>query len=113
MNIEDIKRQPISELAKLAKDLEVPGASGMRRQDLIFSILQTQAEKNGVISGSGVLEILPDGFGFLRAVDYNYLPSPDDIYISPSQIRRFSLRTGDTVSGEVRPPRKGRSTSPF
>ena len=107
MHIEDIKRQPISELAKLAKDLEVPGASGMRRQDLIFSILQTQAEKNGVISGSGVLEILPDGFGFLRAVDYNYLPSPDDIYISPSQIRRFSLRTGDTVSGEVRPPKEG------
>ncbi|MHB8771436.1 MAG: transcription termination factor Rho [Syntrophales bacterium] len=107
MNIEDIKRQPISELAKLAKDLEVPGASGMRRQDLIFAILQTQAEKNGVISGTGVLEILPDGFGFLRAVDYNYLPSPDDIYISPSQIRRFALRTGDTVSGEVRPPKEG------
>ena len=107
MHIEDIKRQPISELAKLAKELEVPGASGMRRQDLIFSMLQTQAEKNGVISGSGVLEILPDGFGFLRAVDYNYLPSPDDIYISPSQIRRFSLRTGDTVSGEVRPPKEG------
>ncbi len=107
MHIEDIKRQPISELAKLAKELEVPGASGMRRQDLIFSILQTQAEKNGVISGSGVLELLPDGFGFLRAVDYNYLPSPDDIYISPSQIRRFSLRTGDTVSGEVRPPKEG------
>ncbi|MFZ4439077.1 MAG: transcription termination factor Rho [Syntrophales bacterium] len=107
MHIEDIKRQPISELTKLAKDLEVPGASGMRRQDLIFAILQTQAEKNGVISGTGVLEILPDGFGFLRAVDYNYLPSPDDIYISPSQIRRFSLRTGDTVSGEVRPPKEG------
>jgi len=79
----------------------------MRRQDLIFSILQAQVENNGVISGSGVLEILPDGFGFLRAVDYNYLPSPDDIYISPSQIRRFSLRTGDTVSGEVRPPKEG------
>jgi transcription termination factor Rho len=107
MNIEDIKRLPISELAKLAKGLEVAGASGMRRQDLIFSILQAEAEKNGVISGSGVLEILPDGFGFLRAVDYNYLPSPDDIYISPSQIRRFSLRTGDTVSGEVRPPKEG------
>ncbi|MBU0653155.1 MAG: transcription termination factor Rho [Proteobacteria bacterium] len=107
MHIDDIKRQPISELAKLAKDLDVPGASGMRRQDLIFAILQTQAEKNGVISGTGVLEILPDGFGFLRAVDYNYLPSPDDIYISPSQIRRFSLRTGDTVSGEVRPPKEG------
>lgn len=107
MNIEDIKRQPISELANLAKDLSVAGASGMRRQDLIFSILQAQAEKNGIISGTGVLEILPDGFGFLRAVDYNYLPSPDDIYISPSQIRRFSLRTGDTVSGEVRPPKEG------
>jgi transcription termination factor Rho len=107
MNIEEIKRLPISELANLAKDLSVAGAGGMRRQDLIFSILQAQAEKNGVISGSGVLEILPDGFGFLRAVDYNYLPSPDDIYISPSQIRRFSLRTGDTVSGEVRPPKEG------
>jgi len=79
----------------------------MRRQDLIFAILQTQAEQNGAISGSGVLEILPDGFGFLRAVDYNYLPSPDDIYISPSQIRRFNLKTGDTISGEVRPPKEG------
>jgi len=107
MNIDEIKRQQISELTKLAKELDVAGASGMRRQDLIFSILQTQAEKNGVISGAGVLEILPDGFGFLRAVDYNYLPSPDDIYISPSQIRRFNLRTGDTVSGEVRPPKEG------
>jgi len=79
----------------------------MRRQELNFAILQTQAEQNGVISGSGVLEILPDGFGFLRAIDYNYLPSPDDIYISPSQIRRFNLKTGDTVSGEVRPPKEG------
>jgi transcription termination factor Rho len=107
MNIDEIKRQPISELTKLAKELDVAGASGMRRQDLIFSILQSQAEKNGAISGAGVLEILPDGFGFLRAVDYNYLPSPDDIYISPSQIRRFSLRTGDTIAGEVRPPKEG------
>ncbi len=107
MNIEDIKRLPISELNNLAKEIEVPGASGMRRQDLIFAILQTQAEQNGIISGSGVLEILPDGFGFLRAVDYNYLPSPDDIYISPSQIRRFNLRTGDTIAGEVRPPKEG------
>jgi transcription termination factor Rho len=107
MHIEDIKRLPISELNTLAKDLTVPGASSMRRQDLIFAILQAQAEKNGVISGSGVLEILPDGFGFLRAVDYNYLPSPDDIYISPSQIRRFNLKTGDTISGEVRPPKEG------
>jgi transcription termination factor Rho len=107
MNIEEIKRLPISELTNMAKDLSVAGASGMRRQDLIFAILQTQAEKNESITGSGVLEILPDSFGFLRAVDYNYLPSPDDIYISPSQIRRFSLRTGDTVSGEVRPPKDG------
>jgi len=107
MDIEEIKRQPISELTRLAKELNVTDASGMRRQDLIFAILQTQAEKNGVISGAGVLEILPDGFGFLRAVDYNYLPSPDDIYISPSQIRRFNLRTGDTISGEVRPPKEG------
>ena len=107
MHIEDIKRLPISELSNLAKKLDVPGANAMRRQDLIFAILQTQAEQNGVISGSGVLEILPDGFGFLRAVDYNYLPSPDDIYISPSQIRRFNLKTGDTISGEVRPPKEG------
>jgi len=107
MNIEEIKRLPISELTNMAKDLTVAGASGMRRQDLIFAILQTQAEKNESITGSGVLEILPDSFGFLRAVDYNYLPSPDDIYISPSQIRRFSLRTGHTVAGEVRPPKDG------
>jgi transcription termination factor Rho len=107
MNIEEIKRLPISELTNMAKDLNVAGASGMRRQDLIFAILQTQAEKNESITGSGVLEILPDSFGFLRAVDYNYLPSPDDIYISPSQIRRFSMRTGDTVAGEVRPPKDG------
>lgn len=107
MHIEDIKRLPISELNDLGKKLNVSGASGMRRQELIFAILQSQAEQNGVISGSGVLEILPDGFGFLRAVDYNYLPSPDDIYISPSQIRRFNLKTGDTISGEVRPPKEG------
>ena len=107
MNVAEIKKQPISELTDLAKELSVIGASGMRRQDLIFAILQAQAEKNGILSGEGVLETLPDGFGFLRAVDYNYLPSPDDIYISPSQIRRFNLRTGDTVSGEVRPPKNG------
>ncbi|HRT27517.1 MAG TPA: transcription termination factor Rho [Syntrophales bacterium] len=107
MNVVEMKRKPISELAVMAKDLNVPGASGMRKQDLIFAILQAQAEKNGVISGEGVLETLPDGFGFLRAVDYNYLPGPDDIYVSPSQIRRFGLRTGDTVSGEVRPPKEG------
>jgi transcription termination factor Rho len=79
----------------------------MRKQELIFAILQAQVEKNGVISGSGVLEILPDGFGFLRAQDYNYLPGPDDIYVSPSQIRRFNLRTGDTISGQIRPPKEG------
>ena len=102
-----MKKKPISELTVIAKDLNVAGASGMRKQDLIFAILQAQTEKNGLISGEGVLEILPDGFGFLRAVDYNYLPGPDDIYVSPSQIRRFNLRTGDTISGEVRPPKEG------
>ncbi len=107
MNVVEMKKKPISELTVLAKELNVGGASGMRKQDLIFAILQAQSEKNGFISGEGVLETLPDGFGFLRAVDYNYLPGPDDIYVSPSQIRRFNLRTGDTVSGEVRPPKEG------
>jgi transcription termination factor Rho len=105
MNIKDLKRKKISELTKIARELNVEGASGMRKQDLIFAILQAQTEKNGLIFGEGVLEILPDGFGFLRAPDYNYLPGPDDIYISPSQIRRFNLRTGDTVSGQIRPPK--------
>ncbi|MEI7590569.1 MAG: transcription termination factor Rho [Deltaproteobacteria bacterium] len=108
MNIDEIKRLPISELNELAKGLSLNGGTGsMRRQELIFAILTAQTENNEAISGNGVLEILPDGFGFLRAVDYNYLPSPDDIYVSPSQIRRFGLRTGDTISGEVRPPREG------
>jgi len=107
MNISEIKRHTIGELTELAKELNVPDATGMRRQDLIFSILQAQAEKNGSIVGEGVLETLPDGFGFLRSVGYNYLPGPDDIYVSPSQIRRFSLRTGDTVIGDVRPPKEG------
>jgi len=97
MNIKDLKKLKINELYKIAKELNVEGASGMRKQELIFAILQAQTEKNGLIFGEGVLEILPDGFGFLRAPDYNYLPGPDDIYISPSQIRRFNLRTGDTV----------------
>jgi transcription termination factor Rho len=105
MNIKDLKKKKINELTKIARDLNVEGASGMRKQDLIFAILQAQTEKNGLIFGEGVLEILPDGFGFLRAPDYNYLPGPDDIYISPSQIRRFNLRTGDTVSGQIRPPK--------
>ncbi|MGZ3534079.1 MAG: transcription termination factor Rho [Thermodesulfobacteriota bacterium] len=105
MNIKDLKKLKINELYKIAKELNVEGASGMRKQELIFAILQAQTEKNGLIFGEGVLEILPDGFGFLRAPDYNYLPGPDDIYISPSQIRRFNLRTGDTVSGQIRPPK--------
>jgi transcription termination factor Rho len=105
MNIKELKQRKISELNKIAKELNVEGASGMRKQELIFAILQAQTEKNGLIFGEGVLEILPDGFGFLRAPDYNYLPGPDDIYISPSQIRRFNLRTGDTVSGQIRPPK--------
>jgi transcription termination factor Rho len=111
MNIKDLKKKKVSELNKIAKELNIEGASGMRKQDLIFAILQAQTEKNGLIFGEGVLEILPDGFGFLRAPDYNYLPGPDDIYISPSQIRRFNLRTGDTVSGQIRPP-KDNDTSP-
>ena len=105
MNIKELKKEKIGELNKIAKELNVEGASGMRKQELIFAILQAQTEKNGLIFGEGVLEILPDGFGFLRAPDYNYLPGPDDIYISPSQIRRFNLRTGDTVSGQIRPPK--------
>jgi transcription termination factor Rho len=105
MNIKDLKKKRINDLNRIAKELNVEGASGMRKQELIFAILQAQTEKNGLIFGEGVLEILPDGFGFLRAPDYNYLPGPDDIYISPSQIRRFNLRTGDTVSGQIRPPK--------
>ncbi len=107
MNLSDLKHKKINDLTALARDLSVEGAAGMRKQDLIFAILQAQVEKNGVISGGGVLEILPDGFGFLRAQDYNYLPGPDDIYVSPSQIRRFNLRTGDTIAGQIRPPKEG------
>ncbi len=107
MNIIDLKEKKINELNKLAKQLNVEGASGMRKQDLIFAILQAQTEKNGLIYGEGVLETLPDGFGFLRSPDFNYLPGPDDIYVSPSQIRRFNLRTGDTIAGQIRPPKEG------
>ncbi|MCK9376034.1 MAG: transcription termination factor Rho [Syntrophobacterales bacterium] len=107
MNLSDLKHKKINDLASLARDLSVEGAAGLRKQELIFAILQAQVEKNGVISGGGVLEILPDGFGFLRAQDYNYLPGPDDIYVSPSQIRRFNLRTGDTIAGQIRPPKEG------
>jgi transcription termination factor Rho len=106
MNIVELKNKKISELAKMAKSLNIDGAAGLRKQDLIFTILQAQIEKNGLIFGEGTLEILPDGFGFLRAPSYNYLPGPDDIYVSPSQIRRFNLRTGDTVSGQIRQPKE-------
>ena len=106
MNLKDLKEKKISQLLKMADGLSIEGASGMRKQELIFALLQTELEKNGQIYGEGVLEILPDGFGFLRAPDFNYLPGPDDIYISPSQIRRFNLRTGDTVSGQIRPPKE-------
>jgi transcription termination factor Rho len=107
MNLVELKGKSIAELTAMADELKVEGVSGMRKQELIFAILQAQTEKNGMIFGEGVLEILPDGFGFLRAPDYNYLPGPDDIYVSPSQIRRFNIRTGDTVSGQIRPPKEG------
>jgi transcription termination factor Rho len=107
LDIRMLKELKLPELSKLAKENGVENASGMRKQDLIFSILQAQTEQSGLIFSEGVLECLPDGFGFLRAPEYNYLPGPDDIYVSPSQIRRFDLRTGDTVSGQVRPPKEG------
>ncbi len=106
MNLVELKEMKISELTEMAKEFNIEGASGMRKQDLTFSLLQAHSARNGLIYGEGVLEILPDGFGFLRAPDANYLPGPDDIYISPSQIRRFSLRKGDTVSGQIRPPKE-------
>jgi len=107
LNLSSLKRKKISELALIGKNFSIDGAANMRRQELIFAILQAQTEKNGFICGEGVLETLPDGFGFLRAPDYNYLPGPDDIYVSPSQIRRFGLRTGDIISGQIRPPKEG------
>ncbi|MBW1940584.1 MAG: transcription termination factor Rho, partial [Deltaproteobacteria bacterium] len=106
MNIIELKDKKISELTKMAKEFKIEGAAGMRKQELLFALLRAQSEKNGLIYGEGTLEILPDGFGFLRAPDYNYLPGPDDIYVSPSQIRRFNLRTGDTVSGQIRQPKE-------
>ena len=105
MNIEELKSRTISELTNIAKDLKIQGHSGLRKQDLIFRILEAKTEKDGLMFGQGVLEILPDGFGFLRAPTYNYLPGPDDIYVSPSQIRKFDMRTGDTISGQIRPPK--------
>ncbi|OGP16057.1 MAG: transcription termination factor Rho [Deltaproteobacteria bacterium GWA2_55_10] len=107
MNLKELKEKKINELTTLAKKYNIEQASSMRKQDLIFALLQSQSEQNGMIYGEGVLETLPDGFGFLRAPDYNYLPGPDDIYVSPSQIRRFNLRTGDIVSGQIRPPKEG------
>jgi len=107
LDIGKLKSLKISELNKVARDLNVNDVSGSRKQDLIFKVLQAQTEKAGLIFGEGVLEVLPDGFGFLRSVNYNYLPGPDDIYISPSQIKKFGLRTGDTVSGQIRPPKEG------
>ena len=107
LDIAKLKGMTILELTKVAKDLNVNGISGLKKQDLIFKVLQAQAEKEGNMFGEGVLEILQEGFGFLRSPNYNYLPGPDDIYVSPSQIRRFDLRTGDTVSGQIRPPKEG------
>lgn len=107
MNLAELKKSDITELSRIAHELNVENTGSMRKQDLIFAILEGQAQSNGQIYGSGVLETLPDGFGFLRAPDYNYLPGPDDIYVSPAQIRRFGLRTGDTVAGQIRPPKEG------
>src|SRR5574341_1301813 len=106
MHLAELKQKTIADLNEVARDLKIEGAANLRKQELIFAILQAQTEKNGSIYGEGVLETLPDGFGFLRAPDSNYLPGPDDIYISPSQIRRFNLRTGDIVSGQIRPPKE-------
>ncbi len=107
LNLQELKRMTVSQLVKLARELGISGTSGLKKQELIFRILEGQAQKNGLLFGEGVLEVLPDGFGFLRSPTYNYLPGPDDIYVSPSQIKRFSLKTGDTVSGQIRPPKEG------
>jgi transcription termination factor Rho len=107
LDLAELKEMSISELTTVAKALDIEGASGLRKQELIFKVLAAQTEKSGLIFSQGVLETLPDGFGFLRAPEYNYLPGPDDIYVSPSQIRKFDLRTGDTISGQIRPPKEG------
>ncbi len=107
ISLKELKEKSISDLMNFAKDIGVENAYGMRKQELIFAILQAQSEKNGVVYAEGVLEILPDGFGFIRSPDYNYLPGPDDIYVSPSQIRKYGLRTGDIIEGQVRPPKEG------
>lgn len=106
-NFDELKRKKVAELIQIAKNLEITGYSDLKKQDLIFKIIETQTKKDGLAYAAGVLEVLPDGYGFLRSSDYNYLPSPDDIYVSPSQIKKFSLRTGDTVKGQVRPPKEG------
>ena len=106
-NVTDLKSRKVSELIEIAKELQVSGYSDLKKQELIFKIIEAQTKKDGFAFAVGVLEVLPDGYGFLRSVDYNYLPSPDDIYVSPSQIKKFLLRTGDTVSGQVRPPKEG------
>ena len=106
LNLIELKKKDINSLIKIAREYNIENANSMRVQELIFALLQAQTKQNGVIYGSGVLETLPDGFGFLRAPDYNYLPGPDDIYVSPSQIRRFNMRTGDTISGHIRPPKE-------
>ena len=110
MNLSELKEKSIPDLNAIARDLNVQSLGGLRKQELIFKILQSQAEKDGLIFAEGVLEVLPDGFGFLRTPDYNYLPGPDDIYVSPSQIRRFDLRTGDTISGQIRRQARIRSS---
>jgi transcription termination factor Rho len=109
LSLTAMKEVSISKLTQIARDLQIESATGLRKQELIFAILQAQTEMSGLIFSEGVLEVLPDGFGFLRAPEYNYLSGPDDIYVSPSQVRRFELRTGDTVSGQVRPPKDGES----
>ena len=107
LDLSTLKDMSVTALTKIARDLDIPNATGMRKQELIFEILRARAEKAGLIFSEGVLEVLPDGFGFLRAPDYNYLAGPDDIYVSPSQIRKFDLHTGDTISGQIRSPKEG------
>lgn len=112
MNLTELKKKSIEDLVAIATQLEVENAENLLKQELVFEILKSTS-KNGQIYGQGVLEILPDGFGFLRSPDYNYLPGPDDIYVSPAQIRRFGLRNGDTVAGEIRPPKDNENTLHF
>lgn len=109
LNLIELKKKDINSLIQIARDYDIENANSMRGQELLFALLQAQTKRKGIIYGAGVLEALPDGFGFLRAPDYNYLPGPDDIYVSPSQIRRFNLRTGDTVAGQIRPPKRERA----